>query len=344
MIYDRQKRIFFVKSFYEKKSIIAVQRAYKAKYRVKIAPHRDSIMAAVRNFEKNGTVDIVNQKKGVKSETRIKAKNELIQMVSENPAISSRKAASALQVSQSLIITILHDDLHLKPYKLHDWHKLEERDYAPRVEFATWFLSLPIHSENWFICSDEAYFSLTLPLNKQNNRIWADSQPVVGIETPLHDEQVLVWCAFSAAKVYGPYFFSETVNQHNYLQMLQYFFWPKHIKTADYKKYHFQQDGATPHTANNVQDWLTTKFGEKFVNKKKWPPRSPDLNPCDYYLWGHLKTTAYNPMPTTIDELKANITRDCKKLNAQNLKSIFLNLRERCNLVLSAEGGHIEIN
>jgi len=45
-----------------------------------------------------------------------------------------------------------------------------------------------------------------------------------------------VWCAISASKVYGPYFFSETVNQHNYLTMLQDFFWKKQIKTPDYKK------------------------------------------------------------------------------------------------------------
>jgi hypothetical protein len=45
--------------------------------------------------------------------------------------------------------------------------------------------------ENFFVCSDEVYFYLTLLLNKQNNRIWADSQPLVGIEMPLHEEKVL---------------------------------------------------------------------------------------------------------------------------------------------------------
>jgi hypothetical protein len=24
-----------------------------------------------------------------------------------------------------------------------------------------------------------------------------------------------------------------------------------------------------------------------------WPPRSPDLNPLDFYLWGHLKSLVY---------------------------------------------------
>ena len=126
--------------------------------------------------------------------------------------------------------------------------------------------------------------------------------------------------------------------------MLKFFFWLKHLRTAEYKKYFFQQDGATPHTANTVQTWLTTKFNEKFVNKKTWPPRSPDLNPCDFYLWGYLKATAYNPFPKTIDELKANIERDCKKLNSEILKPVFSNLKKRCELILSADGGHIEIN
>jgi transposase len=273
MYFDLHQRIFFVKTYYEKRSIIAVQRAFKTKYDAREAPSRNAIMCAVNNFEKNGSVIAVDPRKGIKSKKRENAEKELVQVVAENPSISSRKAASALGVSQTLIVTILNDDLHLKPYKFHVWHKLEVHDYAPRVEFARWFLSLPINSENLIVCSDEAYFTLTLPVNKQNNRIWADSQPLVGIETPLHDEKVLVWCAISAARIYGPYFFSEHVNQHNYLTMLKDFFWKKHLDTADYKKYYFQQDGATPHTANTVQTWLTTKFGGKFVNKKMWPPR-----------------------------------------------------------------------
>ena len=36
-------------------------------------------------------------------------------MISEDPLLSTRKAASALQCSQTLIVTVLHDDLYLKP-------------------------------------------------------------------------------------------------------------------------------------------------------------------------------------------------------------------------------------
>ena len=33
-------------------------------------------------------------------------------------------------------------------------------------------------------------------------------------------------------------------------------FWLKHYRVESHKKYNFQQDGATPHTANTVQEWL----------------------------------------------------------------------------------------
>ena len=128
-------------------------------------------------------------------------------MVSDFETFSIRKAASAIGVSPTLICHILHDDLHLKPYKFHQWHKLEDQDYQKRLDFAQWFQKQPINSRQFYFFSDEAYFYLILPLNHQNNRVWSDSQPCVGIEYPLHDQKILVWCAISAAKIYGPYFF-----------------------------------------------------------------------------------------------------------------------------------------
>ncbi len=51
-------------------------------------------------------------------------------------------------------------------------------------------LSLPSVAKLHFICFEEAYFYLFLPLNKQNNRIWSDSEPFLGVEIALKDEKV----------------------------------------------------------------------------------------------------------------------------------------------------------
>lgn len=295
------------------------------------------------NFEKYGSVAHVPPKHKNPGQKREKVKNQLENLVSEFPNLSIRKASSALGVSPTLVYHIFHDDIHLKPYKFHIWHKLEDMDYEKRLNFANWFLKLPKASHDYIICSDEAYFYLTLPINNQNNRQWSKSQPYIGVEKPLHDQKILVWCAISAKRVFGPFYFEENVNQYNYRDMLINYFWPKVLRTAEYEKYYFQQDGAKPHTAETVQTWLHGKFGKKFIDKNLWPPRSSDLNPCDFFLWGHLKSVVYNPMPKTLDDLKANLEREIKKISKKILNSTFLNFQKRCELILTAQGGHIEV-
>ena len=70
------------------------------------------------------------------------------------------------------------------------------------------------------------------------------------------------------------------------------------------------------------------------MNKQQWPPRPPDLNPCDYFLWGYLKSNVYKPLPKTLNDLKANIRREVQKINTSTLESTFLNFSERCQLVV----------
>ena len=255
MKFEIKERVFLVQKFYELKNISLIQRAFRVKFPNQKAPSNKVIKYIISVFEKTGSVQRQPPKPKEPSKKRKDAKSRLETLITEMPKLSIRKAASAIGVSPTLVYHVLHDDLHLKPYKFHQWHKLEETDYGKRLFFAQWFLNLPKASRKFCFFSDEAYFYLTLPPNKQNNRQWGSSQLVVGTEKPLHDEKVLVWCAISANGVFGPFFFKDYVNQHNYLEMLKENFWPKVLRTPDYKKYYFQQDGARPHTAIEVQKW-----------------------------------------------------------------------------------------
>jgi hypothetical protein len=339
---EKLKRTFLVKKYYELKNSKGVVRAWKKEFPKISPPSHTTVLRTVSRFEATGSVHALPPIHKKIHEKREAAKNDLRSLVLENPTISIRKASCAVGMSYESVRTLLKEDLHLKPYKLHEFHELKGPDYAKRVKFAKWIRALPAGSLDFFICSDEAYFFLTEPINKQNNRFWSDSKPIGQIERPLHDQKVLTWCAMSAKKIYGPFFFENNVNQHNYLKMLQDFFWERHRKVQGYTKYYFQQDGARPHTANLVQNWLKSKFKDFFVDKTKWPPRSPDLNPCDFFLWGYLKSVVYNPLPKTIEELKQNIEREIKKINREMLESTFVNFRKRCDLVIAAHGGHIE--
>lgn len=63
----------------------------------------------------------------------------------------------------------------------------------------------------------------------------------------------------------------------------------------------FQQDYVTFHTALNIINLLrehlayTNKF-TKWNNFTKWPSRSSDLTPVDYFLWGHKMSQVYASM------------------------------------------------
>lgn len=342
MVYDFEKRTFLVEKFIELKSYALVQRAFRTKWLNIKAPSPHTIKNIYNKFKKTGSVHNISKKGQYNTNKREEATILIENLISEFPKLSMRRISQATKTSTGLTHDIMTNDLCLKPYKIHDCHRLLQPDFQKRVDFAEWYFKTSDISHDRIICTDEAYFYLTEPSNKQNNRLWLNAKPQEGIERPLHEQKILVFCAISAAKVYGPYFFSTSVNQHNYLSMLQDWFWPKHLRTDSYKKYYFQQDGATPHTANLVQNWMREKMGKKFMDKSKWPPRSPDLNPCDYFLWGYLKQEVYNPLPKNLEELKVNIERETQKIPKNMLNSTFLNFEKRLNLVINAKGGHIE--
>jgi hypothetical protein len=55
-----------------------------------------------------------------------------------------------------------------------------------------------------------------------------------------------------------------------------------------------------------------------------------------------MKNRVYDPKPSNLAELRQNIEREFKKFKKIDKKSIFDNMKKRCQLVLSENGGHIE--
>ncbi|GBM96573.1 hypothetical protein AVEN_103131-1 [Araneus ventricosus] len=45
-----------------------------------------------------------------------------------------------------------------------------------------------------------------------------------------------------------------------------------------------------------------------------WPPRSPDLNPLDFFPWRYIKQRVYATPPPTLQELRNGITDACAML------------------------------
>ena len=55
-------------------------------------------------------------------------------------------------------------------------------------------------------------------------------------------------------------------------------------------------DGAPPRFSRAVRQFLNQRFANKWIGRGDpvaWPARSPDFNPLDFHLWGHLKSSVY---------------------------------------------------
>ncbi|GFT97307.1 transposable element Tc3 transposase [Trichonephila clavipes] len=169
------------------------------------------------------------------------------------------------------------------------------------------------------IKSDEAHFWLNGYVNKQNCRIWSEANTQVYIETPLHPEKLTVWCALWAGGIIGPYFFKND-ECHNVT-----------VKGAV-----VPTRGSTCHTARATIDLLKDPFGDRLISRFRpgnWPPRSCDLTPLDYFLWGYVKSLIYVDKPQTLDHLEDNIRRVIADIRPQMLEKVIENWTSRLDYI-----------
>jgi hypothetical protein len=71
----------------------------------------------------------------------------------------------------------------------------------------------------------------------------------------------------------------------------------------------FQQDGAPAHYARIVTDWLDENI-PVWIGRGgdiRWPPRSPDLTPLDFFIWPFVKNLVYQNQPVDREDLQDKI-------------------------------------
>ena len=110
----------------------------------------------------------------------------------------------------------------------------------------------------------------------------------------------------------------QTVNKEYYVEVLREFnkrFLGKRPALFKSGQWHFQQDNAPVHNSILVTDYLT-KMGIKTVRHS---PYSPDLAPCDFWLFPNLTGCRYK----TIEEMKEAVTKVIDMLTKEKFHGAF---------------------
>ncbi|GFU65163.1 transposable element Tc3 transposase [Trichonephila clavipes] len=109
--------------------------------------------------------------------------------------------------------------------------------------------------------------------------------------------------------------------------MITNFFIPE-LYNHDVQELWFHEDRATCHTARATIDLLKDTFSDRLIARfgpVNWPPRSCDLTPLDYFLWGYVKSLVYADKPQTLDHLGDNICRVIANIRSQMLENVIEN-------------------
>ena len=191
---------------------------------------------------------------------------------------------------------------------------------------------------------DECVFRLNGSVSTQNVRIWGTERPAEGRQTFSYSPSTMLWCGISKEKDIGPYFFQDqNVNGENYRKMLIEYAFPRlaSIRTD----FIFHSDGAPAPYSSRVRTYLDNKRPGNWIGRGRTverPPRSPNLTPCDFFLWGHLQEKVYATLVASMEGLKERIRRECRRIRPSVLKRVWNNVPLRLNILENNSGAHIE--
>ena len=74
------------------------------------------------------------------------------------------------------------------------------------------------------------------------------------------------------------------------------------------------------------------------------PARSPDLTPCDFFLWGYLKSRFYKTPPENIFVLHQRIINEFNLLAQTNyVENAMASMLTKAELYIERNGRHVEV-
>lgn len=275
----------------------------------------------------------------------------VIGSVTENPNISSREITANVGVAKSTALRILKKHRY-RPYKVRKVQALHDGDSARRSDFCRWFLEREQEDGDFFrriIWTDEVRITSDGIFNKYNHHVWADVNPRQTMQNQIVQGRFgfNVWCAILGNRILAFEIFQENLDSIRYLRILRDNIEPfvENLPLNVANQIYYQQDGAPAHNSRIVRQFLQVNFADKIISTNgpiRWPPRSPDLTPPDFFLWGYVKDKLYKLDNRAPEVLRNNFEAIITSISNVHLLNATRSVGRRCEKCLQQNGLQFE--
>ncbi|GBN84190.1 hypothetical protein AVEN_229214-1 [Araneus ventricosus] len=233
-----------------------------------------------------------------RSGLKVAQADAILQRVEETPEVSTR--ALAREMTSGTVHRILRSE-RLHPFRYTTVQGLKPDDFQKGMAFCEWLLQQQ-NTDNGFIAhilwTDESCFTRDGVFNHHNSHMWSQ----------LSGQSYLV-------------FLNEVLTE-----------FLDDIPLATIQGLWFQHNGAPAHFCVPVRGWLDMEYPGRWIGRGGpvlWPPRSPDLTPLDFFLWGHLKELVYRDIVTTQMDLVARLHAACTSVDPAMLQRVMTAIPRR---------------
>ncbi|CAH2092765.1 unnamed protein product [Euphydryas editha] len=238
----------------------------------------------------------------------------VLEAVHRNPSTSTRAMARALDIPRTSIQAVKDEGYHA--FHSRRVQALQPTDYQLRIDFCQTMLRKEQDDPGFFnkvLWSDESRFERSGVFNIHNYHTWAIENPHAVRASTFQDRfSVNLWSGVLNGKLIGPFQLPTRLDGAAYKNFLENEL-PLLLEDVSLELRRtmvFQNDGAPCHYSIQVRNFLNETYRNRWIGRSgpiRWPPRSPDLNPIDFFIWGYYKEIVYARECLSEQELRQNI-------------------------------------
>lgn len=273
-------------------------RVYRERFPDRIVPNHQTFANIVRRLRENGSFKKRSFDSGRQRTTRtVETEEQILNRVEDDPKASTRHLGLQVAVPKSIVHDVLKEQL-LYPYHVQKVQDLLPIDPESRLTFCHFIQNQVAENPNFnrnILFTDEASFTRSGITNLHNEHVYSDENPhATKVTHYQHEFRVNMWAGIINNFLIGPIVIPNNLNGNSYLIFLQE---TLPILLDDLplnllRDMWFMHDGAPPHFSLEVRRYLNMVYPNRWIGRGhdapvKWPPRSPDLTPCDFFYGVH---------------------------------------------------------